>query len=157
MSSKLLSQKLRQHDINPSYQRIVILEYILECSDNGIHPTSEEVFDGLQEKNKIISKATVYNTLKTFEEQGLIKLINLDGKINRYEYNSYEHGHFLCTECGKIYDVELPKESLDTNLNGFTVVKSDVNFTGICSECNQKKLKLENEQSEEETMHAQYK
>ena len=43
-----------------------------------IHPTAEEIFNGLKSENPVISQATVYNTL------------------NLYEFNKKIHGHFIC-------------------------------------------------------------
>lgn len=139
MSKSDLSQKLIDNGINLSYQRIQILEYIEKCLEERKHPTSEEIFQGLQKENKLISKATVYNTINLFEEKGLIKQINIDGKVSRYELSTDPHGHFYCKECGEIYDISIPDDKLNIVLNGFEIEKSYILFTGICKNCLEKR------------------
>ena len=70
-----LKEILKDRNIRISKQRLLILDYLMT---HPIHPTSEEIFNGLKSKNPVISQATVYNTL------------------NLYEFNKKIHGHFIC-------------------------------------------------------------
>ena len=52
-------------------------EYILEIINNSrIHPTAEQVFLLLKEKNEKAVLATVYNNLAWLYENGLIRKIS---------------------------------------------------------------------------------
>ncbi|HZL57961.1 MAG TPA: transcriptional repressor, partial [Bryobacteraceae bacterium] len=52
------------------------------------------------------SRATVYNTLHTLVEAGLVREFALDGKAARYDANLEKHHHFICDRCGAVEDVE---------------------------------------------------
>ena len=72
--------------------------------------------------------------MKLLSSEGIIKLITIEEQQSRFDACADDHGHFLCTDCGKVYDfdinfpaAELPK--------GFKVSTKDIYFTGICNEC----------------------
>ena len=58
---------LRQKGISPTHQRLEVLKYL---QDYPGHPSAEEVFAALQGVEPPLSKASVYNILRLFEERG---------------------------------------------------------------------------------------
>ena len=60
-----LTNLLKGADITPSVQRIKVLEYLFNCK---IHPTADRIYKALKDQSAGISLATVYNTLKLFED-----------------------------------------------------------------------------------------
>ena len=130
---KNIKERLLEKGISPSVHRIKILEYLAE---NFTHPTVEEIFHSLSEEIPTLSKTTVYNTLKTFEEKGLIRSLSIFEKETRYEYNLAPHSHFQCVICGKIYDVD-ETFAFENNrfVEGNKVLEHYVIFKGICEKC----------------------
>lgn len=126
---------LENNDINPTYQRIVIMKY-LEDSEN--HPTAEQIYKDIKNKIPTISKTTVYNSLKIFTEKDIIKQLNVAGNINRYEHRTEIHDHFLCLNCGEIYDIK-PEHSLingkQSMIEGNKISDYECLYKGICREC----------------------
>jgi Fur family peroxide stress response transcriptional regulator len=56
-----LKEKLKKKNINLSYQRLKVLEYLTQVRT---HPTVDQIFTDLQKDISTLSKTTVYNTLK---------------------------------------------------------------------------------------------
>ncbi len=120
-------------DIAPSLQRIRILEYLHNFKT---HPTADMIYKALIESIPTLSKTTVYNTLKTFVEKGLLSELSLFENEIRYEYNTDSHIHFKCTQCGKIYDIFGDYENYENQeIDGHKVTDQHTYLKGICKSC----------------------
>ncbi|NPA67920.1 MAG: transcriptional repressor [Chlorobi bacterium] len=132
-----ITLKLTEHNIKPSLQRIKIYEYI---SKNLIHPAVDTIYEELIKEIPTLSKTTVYNTLKLFEKQNLIRSVNIDETEIRYDARKDTHGHFICTECGKIFDFNYNYNKIKINgLKEFEITQQNFNIKGICPECKNNK------------------
>lgn len=117
-------------------QRAVILEVM---RSDMCHHTAEEIFSLAKEKLPSISRATVYNNLKSLEEEQLIRRINGEDGVARYDKSYTPHGHLFCTKCKKIYDFSIPDFS--NTIMGYTdaVIDSyELSARGICPVCKNK-------------------
>lgn len=131
-----LSKELKNKNIRLSHQRLKVLEYV---ANHRCHPTVEQIYNDLHKEIPTLSKTTVYNTLNTLIEAGLVKLITIEDNETRYDIITDNHGHFKCESCGAIYDFEINIDSFDSeDLNGFKINNKDVYFKGICSKCIEK-------------------
>ena len=117
--------------VKPSALRLQIYEYL---DDHRTHPTVDEIYVSLAENFPTLSKTTVYNTVKILEKSGIIKAISIEGFRTRYDANADFHGHFLCKDCGMVYDVVL-KECPEFSQTGFEVSSKDVYYSGCCKSC----------------------
>ena len=122
---------LMKYNIRPSLTRVMIFDYLRE---HRTHPTADEIFTALHPKAPTLSKTTVYNTMKLLANEGIIKLITIEEQQSRFDADADDHGHFLCTECGKVYDFDInfPPAQLP---KGFDISTKDIYFTGKCSKC----------------------
>ncbi|MBW2038323.1 MAG: transcriptional repressor [Deltaproteobacteria bacterium] len=126
--------RLKEKGILLTIQRYAILEFL---QGNKLHPTVEEIYQSLRGVYPAISRATVYNTLELFKQQGLIQEITIERDKVRYDYRIEPHHHFLCRRCGQVYDVEVKgcpiaeRERVD----GHKVEELRPYIIGICSEC----------------------
>jgi len=128
-----ITNKLKNNNIRLSHQRLKVLEYLHR---NRIHPTVEQIYNGLLDDIPTLSKTTIYNTLNTLIEAGLVKIINIEDNEARYDIITDEHGHFKCKACGNIYDFEVDMDSFEIKgLNGFKIHNRDMYFSGICAKC----------------------
>ena len=124
---------LKKHDIAPSMQRVKVLEYL---QNYKTHPTADMIYQDLVEEMPTLSKTTVYNTLKTFTEKGIIMELSLFENEVRYEYDTEPHIHFKCIKCGKIYDISKTFKCLkDEKIEGHKVSEHHINLKGICKSC----------------------
>ena len=62
-------QRLTEYGFRPSLQRIAIVEYLFTHST---HPVVDTIFNELSSSIPTLSKTTVYNTLKLFEEKNIV-------------------------------------------------------------------------------------
>ncbi len=128
-----LKEFLIEHGIQPSFQRIKILEYMMT---HRTHPNVEEVYRDLHSSIPTLSMTTVYNTLKLFTEKKITLALTLEGNEIRYDFAFEPHMHFKCKICGKIYDVPLPKEHpFGETIDGHKIESEDIYLFGICREC----------------------
>jgi Fur family peroxide stress response transcriptional regulator len=119
-------------------QRRQVFEVLMDKRD---HPTATEVFIRAQKKMPSISLATVYNCLETMVGSGLVKAVHVDREPTRFCANLREHGHFHCTECGHVDDIEFSRTQAQTQdkgwklPSGFLVTQQDLTLRGLCADC----------------------
>lgn len=124
---------LKENDIAPSMQRIKILEYL---QNYKTHPTADMIYQALADEMPTLSKTTVYNTLKTFTEKGILVALSLFENEVRYEYNKDPHIHFKCNKCNKIYDLDKSFDLYkDDVIDGHKITEHHVNLKGVCKNC----------------------
>ena len=76
-------------------QRNIIADVITEMSTNG-HPDVNEIFLNANDKDKNISIATVYRTVKLFEEYGAVEKHEFKDGRSRYEaIEDHHHDHLM--------------------------------------------------------------
>lgn len=128
-----LTKTLKEKGLSLSHQRLKVLEYL---SSHNNHPTVEEIYQSLQKEIPTLSKATVYNTLKTLVEIGVVKELQIENNEARYDIITDFHGHFKCQQCGKIYNFDIDiNDTAFSGLNHFMIKQQDVYFKGICPDC----------------------
>ena len=125
--------------IRPSVQRVAVYSYLCE---HPIHPTVETLFAALSPDYPTLSKTTIYNTLKLFEQKNLVRAVKIEDDKLRYDAEMQPHIHFKCEKCGRVFDVyddtALPAFMLKCNdliPTGFTMSKMQANLWGVCADC----------------------
>jgi Fur family transcriptional regulator, peroxide stress response regulator len=128
--------------IRPSVQRVAVYSYLCEKRN---HPTVETVYDALSPSYPTLSRTTIYNTLKLFEEKHLVQSIQIEDDKLRYDADMSQHLHFKCEKCGHIFDIfddrELPLFTAQCNKllpAGSKILKVQTNIWGICADCGKK-------------------
>ncbi len=97
-----LIDRLEQHDIRPSAQRLAIAAYALTTAD---HPSADAVWTRVKATFPMVSRATVYNTLQLFTEKGLLKqLVLAEGNVV-FDPMVEPHHHFVDDATGAIQDI----------------------------------------------------
>ena len=93
---------LREHDVQPSAQRVAVAEYVLATEE---HPSADQVWAKVKEGFPMLSRATVYNTLNLFVEKGLLReLVLAEGKVV-FDPKVEPHHHFIDEATGEIHDI----------------------------------------------------
>lgn len=115
-------------------RRIVYgLFYEAQC-----HLGMEDIMAKISLKNPELRQESVYRILNDFEREGYIRKVEVPG-VKKYEYASEKHGHFLCSKCGRITDVDTSDIHLPSILAGACDVS--ITFNGICPDCAKKNKK----------------
>lgn len=134
---EVLRDKLARsgHRITP--QRLCILHALTESAN---HPSAEEIYSEVHRACPTTSLATIYKTLQTLKEMGEVIELEFSDGSNRYDgVRPMNHPHAICSECGKIVDVEIEGlENIDqtaANLSGFKIGSFRIDFYGLCAQC----------------------
>ncbi|MFH1467855.1 MAG: Fur family transcriptional regulator [Pseudomonadota bacterium] len=98
---------LRSHGLRPTSQRLAVARQVL---GNQGHPTADQVHAALTRGGVHLSRATVYNTLHTLVEKGLLQPRELGAGSVVFERRTERHHHFVDDETGEIIDI--PAERL---------------------------------------------
>lgn len=117
-------------------QRVIIYEELSKATD---HPSAEAIYKRVKKILPNISFDTVYRTLLSFTDLGIINLVEGYGEKKRFEPNTYNHHHCRCVKCHKIIDfcneaynsIQVPDELSKQ----FQVLNKRVILEGICAKC----------------------
>ncbi len=83
-------------------QRRVIARVLSESAD---HPDVEEVFDRAAKIDDNISIATVYRTVRLFEEAGILERHDFgDGRARYEERSEVHHDHLIDVQSGRVIE-----------------------------------------------------
>ena len=117
---------------------------ILNCiRQTKCHPTAEWIHQQLKPEFPDLSLGTVYRNIAMFKEEGVIQSIGVVNGLERYDFTTAPHTHFVCTQCGEVTDLDdvvLPASVVkETEAAGCTVTGYQLQFTGVCARCQAKK------------------
>jgi Fur family transcriptional regulator, iron response regulator len=98
---------LSERGVLPTAQRIDIALLTLAVPQ---HLSAEQIISAIRANGLKISKATVYNTLNLFREQGLLRTVDVDPTRQFYDSSTREHHHFYNVDTGELTDI--PFESV---------------------------------------------
>lgn len=129
--------RLREHGLRWTPQRRAILEVLASTAG---HVTAAELVERCHVVDPDVTASTVYRTLDTLEDLGLI--VHSHGRDGREEYHvvpGQEHAHLVCERCGSTWevgpaDVAPVVEHLD-RARGFAVSVGHLSISGLCAAC----------------------
>ncbi len=98
---------------------MVIYDYL---TDTHSHPTAEKVYEVVAATLPTISLATVYKTLETLVETGMVRRVSNESGRMRYDANTSAHNHIHCTNTKEIVDYE--DEELKKMIHAFLKKKN---------------------------------
>lgn len=132
----MISVKEEIKDLGLTKQRAAILQVIRE---SGEHLTANGVFENARQILPGISFATVYNSLRYLKEAGHIAEISFGSGASRFDSITSRHDHAICTNCGKLVDmeIELPAEIVNfaAQFSRFKLESIELTLRGLCPEC----------------------
>ena len=130
------AETCRRHGLKATHQR---MEVFRELAGTDDHPDAETIYQSVSRRIPAISRDTVYRTLATLEEHGLVRKAEILASKGRYDANMDRHHHFVCVECGLVRDFysaaldALPVPKTVTGLG--RVESSHVQLRGLCKAC----------------------
>ncbi len=131
----IVVQALKEKGLRVTPQRCAVYANLLSRED---HPTVEQLLRDLNQSFPISSQATVYSSLQSLREAGLVREVLLDEGVSRYDANIEPHHHFRCRGCGIIKDIAwaaLPPISLAGLKSNLRPETYEVTVHGICNRC----------------------
>ena len=132
MSSDIENKCLKK-GVRLTDQRKVIAKIMSESND---HPDVDELHKRVNNLDSKISIATVYRTVKLFEESGILAKHEFKGGKARYEQlNESHHDHLIDVKSGEIIEfVDQEIENLQKKVAekyGYTLVDHKLELYGI--------------------------
>jgi Fur family ferric uptake transcriptional regulator len=103
--------------------------------------SAEQIYFELKEMKLGINISTVYRTLETLEDKGMVtKLSIMDDDRMLFEYNKMGHRHYLiCISCKKIVTLDnCPLGAYEKKLQNetnFDIIGHRLYLYGYCSDC----------------------
>lgn len=134
---KEIEKRLNENGVRPTAMRILIYKYMVE----------KEVAVALTDIENAFAKAdrtTLYRTLKTFEEKGIVHQIDDGTHISKYalcepgcncELEQDLHLHFHCNNCEEtvcLTEQKIPHINLP---DGYIAEDANLVVKGICEKC----------------------
>ena len=102
---------LKNNGLKPTTQRNLVVKQLLNGKNR--HFTAEDLYDEMKIKKKNISLATIYNTLHSFVEKKILKLVSVKEGKAIFCTNMKNHYHFFNANTGKLIDI--PYEEIKIN------------------------------------------
>ena len=103
-----IEQKFQKKGLKLTDQRRTIARVILESKEaygESDHPDVDELYNRVLKIDPKISIATVYRTVKLFEESGIVEKHDFKGGKARYEQSPDEHhDHLIDVNSGEIIE-----------------------------------------------------
>jgi Fur family ferric uptake transcriptional regulator len=136
-----LRLRLREHVARNKLKTSTRRELILDTlADVKRHVTADELLREVRERDPRIGAATVYRTLRVFQEGGIVAERRFEGGATRFELVSDEHhDHLICTACNLI--VEFEDEAIERDqkrvaaAHGFSLREHRHELYGLCPAC----------------------
>ena len=131
--SETIEQKCVAKGVKLTDQRRVIAQVMSESSD---HPDVDELYNRVSKIDPKISIATVYRTVKLFEESGILTKHEFKGGKARYEeLSESHHDHLIDVKTGEIIEfVDEEIEKLQKKVAekyGYTLVDHKLELYGV--------------------------
>lgn len=102
MTASRIEEMCIEKGMKMTGQRRVIAQVLSEADD---HPDVEEVYRRSSEVDPKISIATVYRTVRLFEEAGIVERLDFgDGRARYEEATDDHHDHLIDVQSGKIIE-----------------------------------------------------
>ncbi|MGE0879300.1 MAG: Fur family transcriptional regulator [Acidimicrobiia bacterium] len=129
---------LRGQGIHVTAQRLAVLRAI----DADPHAAADAVLTKVRDEIGSISRQSVYDTLNTLSDLGVIRRIQPMGSPARYETRIDDnHHHLICRTCGRVEDVDCAVDYrpclIASDDHGFVIDEAEVIYWGICPQCHE--------------------
>ena len=100
-----IGEFLSANRIKPTRQRVAIATHMYERDQ---HLSADAILErvNLDASTTNVSKATVYNTLKLFVREGILREVAIDPQRILFDTNTHNHHHVFDIETGQIRDIE---------------------------------------------------
>lgn len=129
---------LREHNLPVTAQRLAIADVLLTSER---HLSAEEVAQEVSARGRAVGTATVYRTIDTLLESGLVVERDFGEGFRRFEpaRDIPHHEHLVCTQCGKVEEFRDERLERMTTLvaesRGFARQRHRLVIHGVCRDC----------------------
>ncbi|PXX60321.1 Fur family zinc uptake regulator [Nocardia tenerifensis] len=102
--------------------------------------SAQELHDELRKRGEGIGLTTVYRTLQSLADAGLVDVLRTDSGESVYrQCSTGHHHHLVCRSCGRTVEVEGPTVEAWAGAiareHGFTEISHTMEVFGTCAAC----------------------
>jgi Fur family transcriptional regulator, peroxide stress response regulator len=130
------SERLRAAGIRLTHQ---LMEIFREVAMSEDHADAEKIYQAVRQRLPSLSLDTVYRTLWSLLDLGLIATLGAARKTVRFDANMDLHHHFVCTKCGMtrdFYNKKLDRLRMPESEKVLKAVqRTQVEVLGLCVKC----------------------
>src|SRR5947208_14995675 len=141
-SQKCPKQRFREflaaRNLRLTAQRQAIIETAFGTRQ---HFTAEQLLEWSRQRDRSVSRATVYRTLPLLTESGLVREMDFGKDYKFYDPNYADHphhSHIICQDCDKIVEFESEKiEKMENEIShklGFELKMQRLQISARCEE-----------------------
>jgi Fur family transcriptional regulator, peroxide stress response regulator len=123
MNKEKIIAELKKCSLKVTPQRIAVFDAVINLNN---HPTAEKVIDFIKSNYPNIAIGTVYKTLETLVQCGIIKKVKTDSDVMRYDAITEKHHHLYCSDSDRIEDFY--EDELNDILENYMMKKKITNF-----------------------------
>ncbi len=129
---------LREHNLPVTAQRLAIADVLLTSER---HLSAEEVANEVTARGRSVGTATVYRTIDTLLESGLVVERDFGEGFRRFEpaRDVPHHEHLVCTQCGRVEEFRDERLERMTTIvaesRGFARQRHRLVIHGVCKDC----------------------
>jgi|SRR5690625_149105 len=128
--------RMKHLNVRLTPQRVAVLEHLL---NSKLHPTANNIYQAVEHRFPGMSLATVYNNLNFLCKNGLARELTFSNASSRYDGDTTDHYHIICSNCSKIVDFYYPSlkeiEALAEQTTDFKVSHHQLEIYGTCKTC----------------------
>lgn len=127
---------LRRHGVRVTAQRLAVMRAVADRP----HLTADDLAVAARSQLGAISLQSVYDSLATLVEAGLVRRIQPAGSPARYEDRVRDnHHHVICRSCGAMADVDCATGSAPclhaADDHGYEIDEAEIVYWGRCGDC----------------------
>lgn len=128
---------LFHHHLRITPQRLMILQAI--DAGHG-HLSAEEIGESVRAQLPSIHLGTIYRTLETLRDEGIISETRFGDRAAVYELmGTHPHHHLCCEQCGQVWEIadalfEPLRQTIHTEY-GFHARTEHFAIFGLCAQC----------------------
>ena len=135
---EMIDERLEKHNLRKTNMRREVLRLFLDAEGKAL--ANRDIEQALDNPDRI----TLYRTLKSFEDKGLVHLAVDSSGTTKYALCSDnctthehkdEHAHFHCNNCGQTLCLAHEIVPVVNVPEGFQIEKSYLVLEGICADC----------------------
>ena len=130
-----LSAELRDAGLRVTRPRLTVLRFF---ESEGGHYSADELLLALQDRGESLPRASVFSIVDALSQHGLLRVAEAGAGAMLYEREAEPHHHFVCRECGEIFDVPCVEGDdpclSPTGVPG-RVEEAQVIYRGVCRDC----------------------
>ncbi len=130
------AESCREKDLRLTPQRLEIFKELVKASD---HPTAETLHQRLIQGMPTLSLDTVYRTLGTFANLGLVNKVETSESQAHFEVAQVQHHHLICRKCKEIIDFQwqyIDNAALPEEVNSWgEIERKNIVVYGTCHKC----------------------